>query len=77
MHREFGFLNARIQRWFPFSVQVCVNGREWLARQMDGVGMKYVRQDNCFPWVEEWGRAQRLLDGQLRTNWPKAPPRRN
>jgi hypothetical protein len=40
MHREFGFLSARIQTWFPFSVQVCVNGREWLARQMDGVGMK-------------------------------------
>ena len=56
----------------PFSVQVCVNGREWLAREMDRVGMKYVRQDNCFPWVEEWGRAQRLLAGQLRTNWPKA-----
>src|SRR5216684_8276374 len=72
MHREFGFLSARMQTWFPFSVQVCVNGREWLARQMDRVGMKYVRQDNCFPWVEEWGRAQRLLDGQLRTNWPKA-----
>jgi hypothetical protein len=32
-----------------------VNGREWLARQMDGVGMNYMRQDNCFPWVEEWG----------------------
>lgn len=71
MHREFGFLNARIQTWFPFSVQVCMNGREWLARQMGRAGMKYVRQDNCFPWVEDWGRAQRLLDGQLRRNWPK------
>jgi len=72
MHREFGFLSARIQTWFPFSVQVCLNGREWLARQMDRAGMKYVRQDNCFPWVQDWGRAQRLLGGQLRRNWPKA-----
>jgi hypothetical protein len=24
--------------------------------------MKYVRQDNCFPWVEGWDQAQRLLD---------------
>ena len=71
IHREFGFLNARIQTWFPFSIQVCMNGREWLARQMGRAGMKYVRQDNCFPWVEDWGRAQRLLDRQLRTNWPK------
>jgi hypothetical protein len=48
-----------------------MNGREWLARQMGRAGMKYVRQDNCFQWVEDWGRAQRLLDRQLRTNWPK------
>src|SRR5207247_8457400 len=37
IHREFGFLNARIQTWFPFSKQVCMNGREWLARQMGRV----------------------------------------
>lgn len=49
-----------------------MNGREWLAQQMGRAGMKYVRQDNGFPWVEDWGRAQRLLDRQLRTNWPKA-----
>jgi len=71
MHREFGFLSARIQSWFPFSIQVCVNGREWLARQMEGAGMKYVRRDNCFPWVEDWTRAQALLRKQLQTNWPK------
>ena len=58
IHREFGFLNARIQTWFPFSIQVCMNGREWLARQMGRAGMQYVRQDNCFSWVEDWGRAQ-------------------
>jgi hypothetical protein len=31
----FGFMNARIQTWLPFNVQVCINGREWLALQMD------------------------------------------
>jgi len=72
MHREFGFLNARLQTWFPFSMQVCLNGREWLARQMDAAGMKYVRQDNCFPWVEDWDRAQELLRRQVRRNWPQA-----
>lgn len=70
-HREFGFLNARLQTWFPFSIQVCLNGREWLARQMERAGMRYVRQGNCFPWVQDWGRAQRMLEQQVRTNWPK------
>src|SRR5438876_476017 len=26
MHPEFGFMNARIQTWFPFSIQICLNG---------------------------------------------------
>jgi hypothetical protein len=71
MHPVFGFLNARIQTWFPFPVQICRNGREWLARQMDAAGMEYVRQDNCFPWIADWSKAQRLMDRQLRAHWPK------
>jgi hypothetical protein len=71
MHRKFGFLSARIQSWFPFSIQVCLNGREWLARQMEGAGVKYVRRENCFPWVQDWKRAQELLRQQVQTNWPR------
>jgi hypothetical protein len=26
---------AHIQTWFPFAIHIYVNGREWLARQMD------------------------------------------
>jgi hypothetical protein len=26
-----------------------MNGREWLARRMDREGLRYCRQDNCFP----------------------------
>lgn len=65
MHPEFGCLHARIQTWFPFPVQIWLNGREWLARQMDRVGLQYVRHHNCFPWVADWARAQR------RTPWPR------
>ena len=68
---SFGFMNARLQTWFPFTIQICLNGREWLARQMDAQGIKYLAADNCFPWIEQWERAQRLMDEQLRTDWPK------
>ncbi len=71
IHPVFGFMHARIQTWFPFSMQICLNGREWLARQMDRAGLRYVRQDNCFPWIEDFPRAQRLMDAQRRTHWPK------
>jgi hypothetical protein len=66
----FGFMNARIQSWFPFSIQICLNGREWLGRQMDRVGLRYHRRDNCFPWIDQIDKAQELMDQQLRTNWP-------
>lgn len=65
-----GFMHARIQTWFPFQVQVYVNGREWLARQMDAAGLGYVRRDNCFAWLEDAGRAQQLMAAQLKTDWP-------
>ena len=48
-HPVLGWLNARIETWFPFSIQVCMNGRAWLSRQMDQAGMRYQQQDNCFP----------------------------
>jgi len=71
VHPVLGFMNARIQTWFPFAIQVCLNGREWLARQLEATGLRYVRRDNCFPWVEDWATAQRLLDRQVRAHWPK------
>ena len=66
----FGFMHARIQSWFPFNVQVYVNGREWLAVEMDKAGIQYRRRENCFTWVEDAHAAQQLLDEQLKTNWP-------
>jgi hypothetical protein len=35
-----------VQTWFPFPIEMCLNGRAWLARQMDRVGLSYQRQDN-------------------------------
>jgi hypothetical protein len=67
----FGFMNARIQSWFPFTIQVCINGREWLARQMDRCALSYRRLENSFPWMEDVHKAQALMDKQLRTDWPK------
>jgi hypothetical protein len=66
----FGFMHGRIQSWFPFSIQICLNGREWLARQMDRLGLRYQREENCFPWIEKLPQAQALMKKQLRTNWP-------
>jgi hypothetical protein len=63
-------MSARIQTWFPFRIQICVNGREWLARSMDAAGLHYLQRDNCFTWLEHPERAQQLMDRQVRCDWP-------
>ena len=72
IHPIFGFMHARVQTWLPFNLQVCINGREWLSRQMDAAGIRYARQDNCFTWVSDLAAAQALLDEQVRFDWSKA-----
>jgi len=72
VHPQFGFMNARIQTWFPFSVQVCLNGREWLAQQLAKKFSAFRRVDNCFTALGNPRQAQRLMHAQLRTSWPRA-----
>jgi hypothetical protein len=71
IHPVFGWMYVRLQTWFPFDIQVGMNGREWLARQMDLDKMSYERSDNKFLWVEDWARAQQLANQQLQTPWAK------
>lgn len=69
MDPQLGFLNVRLQTWLPFSLNVCLNGREWLARQMDAASLGYVRRDNCFLDLEDPVAAQQLMNQQLRASW--------
>lgn len=66
----FGFMNARIQTWFPFTIQVCVNGREYLSRQMDRCRLSYERSENCFRRIQDVPTAQKLIDDMLTLSWP-------
>ena len=69
----FGFMSARLQTWFPFNIQICMNGREWLARQLIRSGRNdFKRVRNCFPWMGDFDLAQGLLNDQLKTDWPSA-----
>jgi len=68
-HPRFGLLHLRLQTWFPFLIHICLNGHEWLARQMDEKGLSYRKADNRFTWIEDFQVAQSLADAQLRTDW--------
>jgi hypothetical protein len=68
-HSDYGFMSIRIQTWFPYRIQIAMNGREWLARQLEQAGIGFERLGNKILEVERFGAMQPLLDQQLRTDW--------
>jgi hypothetical protein len=36
---------------------------------MNQAGLAYKQPDNCFVWIQDCAKAQRLLDQQLHSNW--------
>ena len=71
LDREFGLMRVRLQSWFPFEAQVCLNGRSCLAKQMEREGIGFEQQGNCFTWIENLPRAQALLDRLNTRDWTK------
>jgi hypothetical protein len=69
MDRQLGLIHVKLQTWFPFPIQVYVNGHEWLARRLDRHGLKYLKSDNVFLQVSDLVRAQRLADGFASLDW--------
>jgi len=70
LHEQLGLLHLRLQTWFPFAIHLCINGRHWLARQLDQAGIDYVQRDNCFTWLADPSQAQTLARQQLQSCWP-------
>ena len=69
LHPEWGWSHLRLQTWLPFNIHVVINGRDWLARQLQQAGVAYEKSDNCFVDVADLEKAQELLTSQLQTNW--------
>lgn len=69
-HERLGLCYVRIQSWFPFSVRIGLNGRQWLYRQLEQQGIDFQRKDNLLVTVKDPSKAQALLDEQSRTDWP-------
>jgi hypothetical protein len=71
MHREFGLIHVRLQTWLPLTIQVCLNGREYLSRRLERAGIGYEQRGNCFVRIDDIPRAQRMLDDLYRRNWSR------
>lgn len=66
---EFGLRYTRLQSWFPFTMHMGLNGRDWLAQQMRKAGIDFVKKDNCFTWIKDFEAAQQLMNQQMETAW--------
>ena len=60
--KEFGFMHVKIQTWFPFLIQVYINGREMMKHTFDENGIKYKMHDNSFIEISDISKAQELVD---------------
>ena len=62
LDREFGFMFVKIQTWFPFNIQVYINGRELMKHVFDTNGISYQCYDNSFTDISDVAKAQELAD---------------
>ena len=53
MHAVLGLIHVKIQSWFPLTMQVYMNGHDFLARKLDGLGVAYALHDNAFTWIAD------------------------
>ena len=62
LDKEFGFMFVKIQTWFPFNIQVYINGRELMKHVFDENGITYECYDNSFTDISDVAKAQELAD---------------
>lgn len=62
---EFGWMFLKIQTWFPYNVQIYLNGREYLSRLLETQGIPFSMYNNSFSYIENFEKAQELADRVL------------
>jgi hypothetical protein len=60
--RDFGPFFLKFCSYFPYNAKLCINGHEWLKRQLDLRGIGYAALDNGILSCEDATRAQALCE---------------
>src|SRR5499427_4171426 len=68
---QLGLIYVRLTTWFPFTIQVYVNGHSWLAREMLARRLGFNLQDNAFTALDDPAAAPALADSFADLNWTK------
>ena len=62
LDKDFGFMHIKIQSWFPFTVQIYINGHEWLKQQLIKENIPFEMYNNSFSYIENMEKAQEIAD---------------
>ena len=62
LDRDFGPLFIKFCSYFPYPAKLCLNGHEWLKRQLTRRGVRFEPLDNGIRSTDEAGRVQRIAD---------------
>ena len=62
---QFGLMFFKIQTWFPYNVQIYINGREYCSKLFDKNNIKYEMFNNSFSYIDNFDNAQKIADNIL------------
>jgi hypothetical protein len=68
---QLGLIYIRLTTWFPFTIQVYVNGHSWLARAMRARRLGFELRDNAFTALDDPEAAQQLADSFAELKWTR------
>jgi len=62
-------MHVRIQSWFPFTIQIYMNGHEIIAKKLASEDIEYNMYDNSFTFIDHLPKAQKFAQLLERKNW--------
>jgi hypothetical protein len=71
LHPELGLCYVRVQTYFPFTIRVGMNGRQWLYQQLRQRRIDFQHRGNLLLGVADVPLAQQLLDAQIHADYVK------
>jgi hypothetical protein len=71
MHAVLGLIHVKIHTWLPLTMQVYVNGHDFLAQTLEERDLAYTLQDNAFTWLADPAASQGCAERFVKLKWPK------
>jgi hypothetical protein len=69
LDKDFGFMHVKLQTWFPFNIQIYINGKSYLMEQLKKEGISFTSYDNSITYVEDMEKAQQICDKLHEKKW--------